>query len=122
MKRYMHILIALWVLATACQKEKRGNAASEGLLPPSVMIELLIDLHLAEEAAALKGRDFVDNEVLYAHYEHLLLQRYQIDTVILLKNLRHYLEDTKEGKKLYQAVHDSLEQRRQAPLMTTGLP
>lgn len=117
MNRIQKFIITGMLCAASCVgcQEKNTPEKPEGgeLLSRPVMIELLIETHLAESAAAWKGRKLVDEELLYAHYEKLLMARYRTDTATYLRSLRYYLNRPAIAAELYSAVLDSIERRKE---------
>lgn len=105
----------------ACQQETAPEKPEGEILSRPVMIEMLIETHLAESAAAWKGRELVDEELLYAHYEEMIMERYRTDTTTYLRSLRYYLSRPDEAADLYNAVLDSLESRKDQ-LYPTAVP
>lgn len=110
--RLLYYLAFLLLLLTSCQSRKEESKPEGEILPERVMIEMLIDTHLSESAAALNGRDFIDDKILYAHYETKLVRQYKTDTTTYLRSLDYYLSDIRRARKLYTAVYDSLEKRK----------
>ncbi|MEM6297530.1 MAG: DUF4296 domain-containing protein [Bacteroidota bacterium] len=116
------LIFVLVVLFTGCQSDKSDDDKTGEILPKSEMVKILADVHLAEAASDLRGREFVDGEVLFSHYEAMILQKHQIDTATYLRSLRHYFRDPKQAQQLYEVVYQTLEVMRPASQPSPTMP
>jgi len=94
-----------------CQRTIEDN---KGLLPRDKMVSLLIDIHILE-AKVNKLRLKSDSaKAVYNTFEEKIFLDHNVDRAVYDRSLQYYLIETKELKKVYQVVIDSLNLRQKS--------
>ncbi len=105
-----------------CKADKTNDRKEDEILSKSKMVKILADVHLAEAASDLRGKEFVDGELLFSHYEQMILQKHQTDTATYLRSLRHYFGDPRQAQQLYEVVYQTLEVMRPTSQPSPTMP
>jgi hypothetical protein len=107
MRKY--VFACLIVVSMACVKEP--------LPPPNTlskdqMINILIDIHLAEaKVGRLPFRSLDSSKALFRKMELDIFKKHQVDTATYRKSFEFYLNNTSRLDEIYAAVIDSLSYR-----------
>ncbi len=99
-------LLPLLALLMAC-----SNAPSppENLIPQEKMVQILKDVHLAEQRIIRLRLGSQDSSVVaYQVLENEILKKYQSDTGTYRASYRYYIAQPDKFKDIYQGVVDSL--------------
>ncbi|GAB4402064.1 MAG: hypothetical protein OHK0053_25630 [Microscillaceae bacterium] len=102
-------LIVLVEIGAGCTT---NNAGPANLIPPPKMVQLLIDLHLAE--AEIIERRYREQDSAYWDYyqmEKKIFRRYQVDSLQYARSYAFYAKKAEQLKQIYAAVVDSLSYR-----------
>jgi len=106
--QFLSIIILLAVLFGDCSG-KEGTP--KGVLSRQQMTHLLIQVHLLETKVARLGLTPDSAEVVYQHFEKLILQRAGVDSATFAGSFEYYSANPRLFTKVYNAVVDSLLER-----------
>jgi len=99
----------LLLLLTACAESPKPPA---GTLDKDRMINILIDIHVAEAragGAALRSQD--SSTVYYKVLEAEVFKKHGVDSTTYYNSYRYYMNNLKQMDQIYAAVVDSLSLR-----------
>lgn len=100
----------LLVLALVqCKEEEKP----EGLLPKEEMINLMVDVYLAEARISILSIPRDSAVQLFYPYEDSLLRKRGLSDSLLMANYQYYLGKPKELESILDAVIDTLNLREQ---------
>jgi hypothetical protein len=102
------IIFCLLLLAS-CQSSPK---TPPGILDQDSMINILIDIHVAEakaNSAGLRSPDSV--QVYYKFLEKDVFSKHSTDSTRYYNSYRYYMENIKQMDQIYAAVVDSLSLR-----------
>ena len=105
----MKKFILCFLLMASC---KSAPKTPPGILDQNSMINVLIDIHVAEaqaNSAGLRSQDSV--QVYYKVLEKDVFGKYGIDSTRYYDSYRYYMENIKQMDQIYAAVVDSLSLR-----------
>ena len=113
MKLLLYILFPILLFKlTSCDKppvEEPKNLISE-----EKMIELLVDIHLAESTySTRKGRDSTLKNSDPADFYHSVLNEYQMPDTVFVKSYVFYASQPKNFEKMYRRVMNKLNEMEQ---------
>ena len=97
------------LLFTACAESPKPPP---GTLDKDRMINILIDIHIAEAkagGAALRSQD--SSTVYYKVLESKVFKKHGVDSTKYYNSYRYYMHNIKEMDQIYAAVVDSLSLR-----------
>lgn len=72
------------------------------------MVELLIDIHIAEGMVASFPIPYDSSRNLYPYMEREVFEKHEISDSLFLKSLQYYMLDPKKMDRLYARTIDSL--------------
>lgn len=98
------ILILLAITLYSCSKQR----VPEGLLTEDKMVELLIDIHLAEGLVSTFPIHYDSSRTLYPLFEKEIFKKHQVPDSVFRKSLEFYMRDAKVMDRLYARTIDSL--------------
>jgi hypothetical protein len=104
MKKILYLLITLAVVSCGPSEDP----APENLISQEKMIQLLIDMHLAEGKAFAMDVGQDSSKVLSAILGAEALQKHNTTEQVFLESYNYYLTREQEMYTIYQAVLDSL--------------
>ena len=105
MKKALFLLLLL----TACAESPKPPP---GTLSKDRMINILIDIHVAEAragGASLRSQD--SSTVYYKVLENQVFKKHGVDSTTYYNSYRYYMHNVKEMDQIYAAVVDSLSLR-----------
>ncbi|PRY85298.1 DUF4296 domain-containing protein [Mongoliibacter ruber] len=102
MKKITAILIALSFFA--CSQEK----LPEGVLSEDKMVEVMIDIHLAEGLVSTFPIHYDSSRVLYPLFEKEVFKKHQLSDSVFVRSLEYYMRDARFMDRLYARTIDSL--------------
>ena len=105
----MKKILFLFLLLTACTESPKPPP---GTLDKDRMINILIDIHIAEAragGAALRSQD--SSTVYYKVLEGDVFKKHGVDSTTYYRSYRYYMNNIKEMDQIYAAVVDSLSLR-----------
>lgn len=88
----------------ACKKEK----SPEGILSEGKMVEVLIDIHLAEGLVSSFPIHYDSSRLLYPYFENEVFLKHDIADSVFIKSLEYYMLDIKTMDRIYARTIDSL--------------
>jgi hypothetical protein len=102
----MHRLILFFLLLTACIRDEKPP---QHVLTKEQMIDILVDIHLAEaKANRISLRSYDSIQAYYKKLERDVYQKHQVDSVVYRKSFAYYMDHIKHMDEIYAAVVDSL--------------
>ncbi len=105
----MKKILFLFLLLTACTESPKPPP---GTLDKDRMINILIDIHIAEAKAggvSLRSQDSAT--VYYKVLEGDVFKKHGVDSTTYYRSYRYYMNNIKEMDEIYAAVVDSLSLR-----------
>ncbi|GGZ27508.1 hypothetical protein GCM10007049_20430 [Echinicola pacifica] len=99
--------IAASLIAFSCKDEK----APKYLLSEDEMVNIMVDIHMAEGMASSLPVSYDSSKKLYPLFESRVFEKHQVEDTVYTKSLEYYLRDTEKMKDLYSRVIDSLSVR-----------
>lgn len=96
----MFLLIACF----SCNKHK----IPEDILTEDEMVEVLIDIHLAEGMVSSFPIHYDSQRVLYPYFENEVFLKHDIPDSVFKKSLEYYMLDIKTMDRIYARTIDSL--------------
>ncbi|UCS95559.1 DUF4296 domain-containing protein [Echinicola marina] len=103
MKKIIIFIIALSGLLS-CAKEGQPDE----LLSEDKMVEIMVDIHLAEGMASSLPVSYDSSKKLYPLFESRVFENHQVADTVYMESLEYYLRDTEKMEELYGRVIDSL--------------
>jgi len=111
--RYLYVVKKIFffplLLTVACSQSPKPPP---GTLTEDQMINILIDIHVAEakaNSASLRSQDSV--AVYYKVLEREVFKKHGVDSVKYYSSYRYYMQHLKQMDQIYAAVVDSLSLR-----------
>ena len=98
-----YFILLTFFIITSCDSE-----IQEDVINKEKMVEILIDMHLAEEAIENLSFDKDTLEALFARKEQEILNKYSISEELYRKSYSYYFFDPEELDKVYDVMLDSL--------------
>ncbi len=100
------ILFVGVLMIISCQDVKH-TPKPDNLIPEDKMVHILVDMAKMDAAMSLNRRKFKKRNI---NPQKLILNKYQIDSLQLVKSNAYYAEQFKTSKRIYKRVHAILEQ------------
>jgi hypothetical protein len=85
-----------------------GRKLPDGILDEDKMVEVLIDIHLAEGLVSTFPIHYDSSRVLYPLFEKEVFKKHQIPDSVFRMSLEYYMQDTKKMDRMYARTIDSL--------------
>ncbi len=105
----MKRLIILFLLLSACSNTEQPP---QNLLSKPQMVDVLVDIHIAEaKANRIQLRSYDSTQAYYRKLEREVFETHKVDTAVYRRSYRYYMNHTKELDEIYTAVVDSLSLR-----------
>ncbi len=111
MKKYFYILIASFVGFVACDDPVVPKP--ENLIAEKQMVELLVDIHLAEATYQHFQHDSIMEKNSSENFYHSVLNKYGIADSVFEKSYVYYASVPKDFEKMYRKVMNQLSQQEQ---------
>jgi len=99
-------IIYLLLVFSAC-----GNSEKDEVLDQNKMVDILIDLHLAEATVENIGLNTDSAASLYKYLEKQVYDSHEISDSLYLRSINYYMENPKQLDRIYSIVVDSLSVR-----------
>ena len=102
-----------WVLSCIILLGCGGsNNVPEGVLNQEEMVDILLDVYVAQAKIAQTRSVKRDSaEVLYRYYQNYILEKKESDTVVFYNSLTYYFEHPEAFEVINEIVLDSLNLR-----------
>lgn len=78
------------------------------LLSEDKMVEVLVDIHMAEGMASSLSIPYDSSKKIYPLLEKEVFLKHQIDDSVYMKSFEFYLRDSKTMERIYARTIDSL--------------
>jgi len=82
----------------------------KGLIPPTKMVDVLYDMHLADAIFQNKGNDKAFEKLKSEDFYYSVLKKYNIADSVFEKSIIYYSNFPKDFEKIYAAVLDRANQ------------
>ncbi|WP_162418929.1 DUF4296 domain-containing protein [Cyclobacterium roseum] len=102
--RFNYSIVALFIALVSCG----GKEKPEELLSEDKMVEILVDIHLAEGFVQSLSIPYDSSKVLYPILEKQIFEKHGIADTVYINSLEHYLLDAAKMEYLYERTIDSL--------------
>ncbi|MGM0635250.1 MAG: DUF4296 domain-containing protein [Bacteroidota bacterium] len=102
------VLIFLGMTLTACQ-DLKSPEKPEKLIPEDKMSKILTDLVLMDASMSVNFSKFKKTKL---EPNQFIYDKYQVDSLTLLENIRYYNSDFENNQKIYERVKENLELKR----------
>ena len=103
MKKIIPLVIAL-AFVLACSSDK----PPEGILPEDKMVEILVDIHMAEGVASSLTIPYDSSRKVYPVLEKQVFQKHQVEDSVFLESFTYYLRNSATMERIYARTIDSL--------------
>ena len=97
-------VILVFVFFCSCGR----NSAPAGLLSEDQLINVLIDIHLAEGYVTTFPIHYDSSRMLYPLLEKEVFAKHQVEDSVFKSSLEFYMRDAKHMDKIYARIIDSL--------------
>ena len=111
MKNSLHIFLFLFLAFISCDKlpvEKPKNLVKEGK-----MIDMLVDIHIAEETYTHVRFDTTMFKSTSADFYYSILKKYEVQDSIFEKSFVFYVSTPRKFEKMYREVMNKLSEIEQ---------
>jgi hypothetical protein len=98
------VLIFVGLVLYSCDRQR----LPEGILEEDKMVELLIDIHLAEGLVSTFPIHYDSSRVLYPLFEKEVFRKHQVPDSVFRRSFEYYMRDTRVMDRLYARTIDSL--------------
>jgi hypothetical protein len=85
--------------------------APEGVISEDKMVELMVDIHMAEGYVSSFPIHFDSSRKLYPLFETEVFRKHEIPDSVFLESLIYYMRDTRLMNRIYSRTIDSLSVR-----------
>lgn len=103
MKRLIFFIVLI-IGQVSCGDSNRP----EGLLSEDQMVQVMVDIHMAEGLAGSLPVSYDSSKKLYPMFESRVFEKHQVEDSVYRESLQYYLRDAKKMEELYGRVVDSL--------------
>lgn len=107
----MKKLFILIVFLSVFSCDKKDPAMPDDLLSKESMVNILINIHIAEAAISLKDLPSDSAQVLYKRKKQEIFKEHGVASSRFYKSYQYYISDIKGMDDIYAAVIDSLSLR-----------
>lgn len=111
MKKLQVIFLLLVVALVACDEPPFPKP--ENLIGEKKMIEMLVDIHLAESTYNTMRYDSIVKRSSSADFYYSVLDKYQMPDSVFEKSFVYYASDPKNFEKMYRKVMNELSEMEQ---------
>ena len=102
----MKKLIIFFLLLSGCISEVKPP---QSVLAKEKMVDILIDIHIAEaKANRIQLRSYDSIQAYYKKLEADIYKKHKVDSVVYRKSFTYYMDHIKQMDEIYAAVVDSL--------------
>lgn len=98
------VIFLTMILSYSCSK----NPKPEGLLPEDKMVEILVDIHMAEGMVSSLPIPYDSSKKLYPIFEKEVFAKHEISDSLYMESFEYYLRDLKTMERIYERTIDSL--------------
>jgi len=98
------LIFSILIILFSCESEK----LPEGILDEDKMVEVLIDIHLAEGLVSTFPIHYDSSRILYPLFEKEVFKDHKIPDSVFRTSLEFYMKDTKTMDRIYARTIDSL--------------
>lgn len=88
----------------ACKKQEIPS----GILSESKVVEVLVDIHLAEGLVSSFPIHYDSSRILYPYFENEVFLKHDVSDSVFKKSLEYYMLDVKTMDRIYARIIDSL--------------
>ncbi|EKB49059.1 DUF4296 domain-containing protein [Cecembia lonarensis] len=103
MKKIISLVILITTLLS-CNKQR----LPDGILDEDKMVDLLIDIHLAEGLVTSFPIHYDSSRILYPLFEKEIFRKHQVPDSVFRRSFEYYMRDAKVMDRLYARTIDSL--------------
>ena len=98
-----YFCLLTFFIITSCQFEEKQD-----LIDKDMMVQILIDMHLAEESIEQLKYEKDTLEALFSRKEMEILDKYNISEELYRRSYSYYFFEPEELDKIYEVMLDSL--------------
>jgi len=98
------LLIGAVMLIIACGNKDKAVKIPNNIIPPTEMVGVLVDFHLAEAAIRQAQEKNLDVNQISNQYYYSLLKKHGITRKKYAESLQFYSQNSKEYQKIYKEV------------------
>lgn len=99
----MSLILIVWMLG-ACGESR----VPDGVLSEDKMVEVLIDIHMAEGYVSSFPIHYDSSRRLYPLFETEVFRKHQVPDSVFVESLVYYMRDTRLMNRIYARTIDSL--------------
>lgn len=98
------ILFLILLMIDSCSFKKKPD----GILSEDMMVNLLVDIHMAEGYVQSLSIPYDSSRKLYPVFEKEVFEKHQVPDSVYVQSLQYYLRDAAKMEELYSRTIDSL--------------
>ncbi|HLU88797.1 MAG TPA: DUF4296 domain-containing protein [Cyclobacteriaceae bacterium] len=98
------VFILVIVLGTACS----GSEKPAGLLSEDKVVEVLVDIHMAEGMVSALPIPYDSSRKIYPVLEKEIFEKHQVSDSVFMDSFEYYLRDARTMENIYSRTIDSL--------------
>jgi hypothetical protein len=111
MKKLLTILTILYFASVSCDKEPIEKP--KNLIKEKQMIDMLVDMHIAEATYHRMLNDSLFKDKTSANFYYSILDKYQVPDSVFEKSFVFYASNPKNFERMYQDVMNKLSKMEQ---------
>ncbi|MEX2594461.1 MAG: DUF4296 domain-containing protein [Anditalea sp.] len=100
--------IIIIVLAVSFGYSCSSDSKPKGILSEDKMVEVLVDIHMAEGMASSLSIPFDSSKKIYPLLEKEVFRKHQIADSVYMESFQYYLRDSRKMESIYARTIDSL--------------
>jgi len=100
--------IIILILGIASGYACSNSSAPKGLISEDKMVEVLVDIHMAEGMASSLPIPYDSSKKIYPIFEKEVFLKHNIEDSVYMKSFEYYLRDAKTMERIYSRTIDSL--------------
>jgi len=109
-KYSIHLLFIIYIIFAACQSKDNKKSTPAGIIKPEVMVDIMVDIHLAESGIDHSGFHPDSLSQHYTDYYFAIFDKYKISKEKFIKSTDYYFENPARFEEIYLKVTEKLDQ------------
>lgn len=111
-KKFKIYLISFFLLFVSCNN-KTENQTKEGIIPKDEMVEIIVDLHLADATINIKHFNKRSNSKKIVKYYASVLKKYGYTRLNFDESIKYYSIEPEKLDKIYDRVIQELSKKQE---------
>jgi len=110
LKKSTIYFLLLVLLTSACSKKNTSKQTPSGIIKQEMMVDILVDIHIAESGIEHSGLHPDSLNQQYANYYQAIFQKYGVSKEKFLRSTSYYFENPSKFEVIYTKVTEKLDQ------------